>query len=64
MAKKPRPAKPRVVVTRRLPPNVEARMAELFDAIFNVGDVPMDRTALTRAMACWCPPSPIRSMQR
>lgn len=51
MAKKPRPAKPRVVVTRRLPPNVEARMAELFDAVFNVGDVPMDRTALTRAMA-------------
>lgn len=51
MAKKPRPAKPRVVVTRRLPPNVEARMAELFDTVFNVGDVPMDRTALTRAMA-------------
>ena len=51
MAKKPRPAKPRVVVTRRLPPNVEARMAELFDAVFNVGDVPMDRAALTRAMA-------------
>ena len=51
MAKKPRPAKPRVVVTRRLPPNVEARMAELFDMVFNVGDVPMDRTALTRAMA-------------
>jgi glyoxylate reductase len=51
MAKKPRPAKPRVIVTRRLPPNVEARMAELFDTVFNVGDVPMDRTALTRAMA-------------
>ena len=51
MAKKPRPAKPRVVVTRRLPPNVEARMAELFDAVFIVGDVPMDRTALARAMA-------------
>ena len=26
-------------------------MAELFDAVFNVGDVPMDRAALTRAMA-------------
>lgn len=51
MAHKPRPAKPRVIVTRRLPPNVEARMAELFDAVFNVGDTPMDRTALTRAMA-------------
>lgn len=51
MAKKPRPAKPRVLITRRLPPDVEARMAELFDAVFNVGDVPMDRAALTRAMA-------------
>ncbi len=51
MAKKPRPATPRVIVTRRLPPNVEARMADLFDTVFNVGDVPMDRAALTRAMA-------------
>jgi glyoxylate reductase len=51
MAKKPRPATPRVIVTRRLPPNVEARMAELFDTVFNIGDVPMDRAALTRAMA-------------
>ena len=42
MAKKPRPATPRVIVTRRLPPNVEARMAELFDTVFNIGDVPMD----------------------
>jgi glyoxylate reductase len=47
----PRPAKPRVIVTRRLPPNVEARMAELFDASFNVGDVAMSRTELARAMA-------------
>ncbi|WP_311270109.1 D-glycerate dehydrogenase [Sphingobium sp. WCS2017Hpa-17] len=51
MARKPRPAKPRVIVTRRLPPNVEARMAELFDASFNVGDVAMNRTELARAMA-------------
>lgn len=51
MAKKPRPAKPRVIVTRRLPPSVEARMAELFDTAFNVGDIPMDRAAMTRAMA-------------
>ncbi len=51
MAHKPRPAKPRVVVTRRLPPNVEARMAELFDASFNVGDTPLSRTELARAMA-------------
>ena len=47
----PRPAKPRVIVTRRLPPDVEARMAELFDASFNVADAPMDRAAMARAMA-------------
>lgn len=51
MAHKPRPAKPRVIVTRRLPPNVEARMAQLFDARFNVGDAPLSRTELARAMA-------------
>ncbi len=51
MAHKPRPAKPRVIVTRRLPPNVEARMAELFDVRFNVGDAPLSRTELARAMA-------------
>ncbi|MDX3901550.1 MAG: D-glycerate dehydrogenase [Sphingobium sp.] len=51
MAKKPRPAKPRVIVTRRLPPSVEARMAELFDTQFNADDLPMDRAALAQAMA-------------
>lgn len=49
--RQPRPAKPRVIVTRRLPPNVEARMADLFDASFNVGDVAMGRAELARAMA-------------
>ncbi|WP_031297481.1 2-hydroxyacid dehydrogenase [Sphingobium lactosutens] len=47
----PRPAKPRVIVTRRLPPDVEARMAQLFDASFNVADAAMDRIAMARAMA-------------
>ncbi len=51
MAKKPRPAKPRVIVTRRLPPAVETRMAELFDTSFNSADIPMDRDALGAAMA-------------
>ncbi|WP_298399457.1 D-glycerate dehydrogenase [Sphingobium sp.] len=50
MARKPRPAKPRVIVTRRLPPNVEARMAELFDASFNVADIAMSRDELVAAM--------------
>ncbi|WP_448664883.1 2-hydroxyacid dehydrogenase [Sphingomonas sp. CJ20] len=46
-----RPARPRVSVTRALPDRVEARMAELFDAVPNRGDVPMDRDALSAAMA-------------
>lgn len=51
MLKRPRPALPRVIVTRHLPLPVEARMAELFDVRLNVDDVPMDRTALAQAMA-------------
>lgn len=42
--------KPRIIVTRRLLPPVEARMAELFDAQFNHSDTPMDRAALVAAM--------------
>ena len=42
--------KPRVVVTRKLLPAVEARMAELFDAKFNAADAPMARDALIAAM--------------
>ncbi len=44
------PGKPRVIVTRRLMPAVEARMAELFDTEFNADDSPMDRSALIAAM--------------
>lgn len=48
-----RPAKPRVIVTRRLPQMVEQRMAALFDTRFNLTDTPMDRAALAEAMkAC------------
>jgi glyoxylate reductase len=42
---------PRVVVTRRLPQPVETRMAELFDVELNLDDTPMDRAALSEAMA-------------
>jgi glyoxylate reductase len=42
--------RPRVVVTRRLLPETQARMADLFDVTFNPWDVPMDRTALIAAM--------------
>ena len=40
-----------VVVTRRLPATVEARMAELFDVTLNPDDRPLDRAALAAAMA-------------
>lgn len=43
--------KPRVVVTRRLLPAVETRMAELFDATFNSDDVPMTRDEIVAALA-------------
>ena len=42
----PRPRRPRVIVTRRLTPAIEARMAELFDARFNREDKPFDRDQL------------------
>jgi glyoxylate reductase len=40
-----------VTVTRALPQAIEARMAELFDAVLNVDDRPMDREQLAAAMA-------------
>ena len=42
--------KPRVIVTRKLLPAVEARMAELFDVALNADDTPFDRAALVAAM--------------
>ncbi|MFT4027587.1 MAG: D-glycerate dehydrogenase [Novosphingobium sp.] len=42
--------KPRVVVTRKLLPAVEGRMAELFDVALNADDTPMNRDALIAAM--------------
>jgi glyoxylate reductase len=45
--------KPTVIVTRRLPEHVEARMAQLFDSRFNAADAPMDAAALKAAVgAC------------
>jgi Lactate dehydrogenase and related dehydrogenases len=44
------PARPRVVVTRKLLPEVERRMAELFEVSFNADDTPMTRDALAAAM--------------
>jgi glyoxylate reductase len=45
------PEKTRVIVTRRLPEPVEARMRELFDVTLNATDEPMSTETLGRAMA-------------
>lgn len=42
--------KPRIALTRRLLPEVEARMAELFDARFNADDRPLSRDQLVALM--------------
>src|SRR5947209_8315817 len=47
----PRPARPRVIVTRSLPSAVETRMCELFDTEIRSPDAPMDRDTLIRAIA-------------
>ena len=46
-----RPRRPRVVITRRLPQPVEARMSELFDVVFNIEDKAMSQADLAAAMA-------------
>lgn len=50
MFRKDRPAQPRVIVTRRLPPAVEGRMAELFDVGLNRDDRPFSRDQLADAL--------------
>lgn len=42
--------KPLVILTRRLPEGIEARMAELFDLTVNASDAPMSAEALAEAM--------------
>ena len=44
------PSRPRVVVTRRLPEQVETRMRELFDVVLNESDQPLGQDALAQAM--------------
>ena len=43
--------KPLVIVTRKLPEQVETRMRELFDARLNLDDMPMTTAQLVDAMA-------------
>ncbi len=42
--------KPRVVITRKLPDGIEARMQQLFDVQFNETDTPFTREALVAAV--------------
>lgn len=49
-ALRPAPARPRVVLTRRLPDETEARMAELFDLVARRHDRQMDRAELAAAI--------------
>jgi glyoxylate reductase len=51
MAHHTRIYRPRIFVTRKLLPAVEARMAQLFDVQFNNDDRALDRSALAAAMA-------------
>ncbi len=44
-------ARPKVVVTRRLPEPVETRMRELFDVALNEADAPLSPAALREAVA-------------
>ncbi|MDI3469429.1 MAG: glyoxylate reductase [Pseudolabrys sp.] len=46
----PKIRKPLVIVTRKLPDNVELRMRELFDARFNADDKPMTQGQLAEAV--------------
>lgn len=50
MLRKDVSTKPKVIVTRRLPQPVEARMAELFDPEFNTDDHPMSPAELIDAV--------------
>ena len=46
----PSPEKPLVIVTRKLPDVIEARMAELFDVRLNTDDTPMSQAELVAAV--------------
>ncbi len=45
------PAKPVIVVTRKLPEAIETRLKELFDAQLNASDEPMTRAAIKKTTA-------------
>jgi len=44
-------SRPKVLVTRRMPPGVERRLADRFEAVLNTDDLPLDSAALGEAMS-------------
>ena len=44
-------SKPKVIVTRRLPVEVENRMADMFDTVLRVDDTPMTQDELAAAIS-------------
>ncbi|ATE64776.1 2-hydroxyacid dehydrogenase [Rhizorhabdus dicambivorans] len=51
MAQPERPRRPQLIVTRRLPAQIEARMSELFDVELSENDLPLSARALAAAAA-------------
>ena len=51
MAQPDRPRRPKLIVTRRLPAPIEARMSELFDVELSEDDLPLGARALAAAAA-------------
>ena len=47
----PIPANPSVFITRKLPPEIEARFADLFQAVANASDYPLSKGQLIKAVA-------------
>lgn len=47
----PRPQRPKLFVTRKLPQAVEARMADLFDVTFNTDDKPLSADQISAGIA-------------
>jgi glyoxylate reductase len=50
MPRRPRPVRPRVIVTRKLPDETETRLTELFDVKLNATDTRMSQAQLAEAM--------------
>ncbi|NVJ98735.1 MAG: D-glycerate dehydrogenase [Alphaproteobacteria bacterium] len=50
MVQKEKRQRPKVVVTRKLPDNIETRMAELFDVQLNLQDKPLGKEGLLKAV--------------